>query len=380
MRRHGLTPILLALLAATLAPPTEARAGSLRDDAGFFTPETEQRVTQALDQIQQRRGKNVVVETYAAPPSSIPTGGDERSRNESYRQWAVQRGQSTGADIVVLVTRTPGHIQVASRQALKDSGAFTAADETAAANAMAPAFRQKNFDQGVLDGLAYIDRKLAQATGPERSTGAAGGSTQSRSGGGSAAYPPPPGGGSSRAPAPVPSTPSPRVGCGGGSMLCLVIAIIGGVLLVRSMMSRRSGYGGGGFPVGGAGAPPPPPGGYGYGQPGYGQPGYGQPSRGGFGSGFGGGILGGLLGGWLMNRSSHGSTGGAFGGSDPSAGSHPQGLPPTDPSTFGGGGGADFGGGGADFGGGGGADFGGGGGGDVGGGGGGDSGGGGADF
>jgi uncharacterized protein len=374
MRRYGLTPILIALLALALVPAPHARAGSLRDDGDFFTPETEQRVTQALDQIQQRRGKNVVVETYASPPSSIPTGGDERARNEAYHQWAVERGRATRADIVVLITRNPSHLRVDSSSALRQSGTFTDADQTAAANAMLPAFRQKNFDQGILDGLAFIDRKLAQATGPERSTGATGAGTPSRStGGGSAAYPPPPGGGSSRAPAPAPSTPSPRIGCGGGgSMLCLLVVIVGGFLLIRGMMSRRSGYGGG---YNQPGVPPPPPGPYGggYGQPGYGQGGYGR--GGGFGSGFGGGLLGGLLGGWLMNRSSHGSTGGAF-GSDPSAPSHPQGLPPTDPSTFGGGG-ADFGGG-NDFGGGGG-DFGGGGG-DFGGGGGGDSGGGGGDF
>jgi uncharacterized protein len=369
MRRYSLTTILLALLATALVPAPHARAGSLRDEADFFSPETEQRVTQALDQIQQRRGKNVVVETYAAPPSSIPTGGDERARNEAYHQWAVERGRATRADVVVLITRNPSHLRVDSSSALRQSGAFTDADQTAAANAMLPAFRQKNFDQGILDGLAFIDRKLAQATGPDRSSGAASGSTPSRSSGsGSAAYPPPPGG-SCRSTTPPPASPSPRmIGCGGGgSMLCLLVVIIGGFLFFRSIMSRRSGYGGGSNPPGGYGAPPPPPGGYG--QPGYGQPGYGR--GGGFGSGLGGGLLGGLLGGWLMNRSSHGSTGGAFGGSDPNAGSHPQGLPPTDPSTFGGGG-ADFGGGGGDFGGGGG-DFGGGGGG-------GDAGGGGGDF
>lgn len=377
MRRYGLPTISLALLALAFVAAPQARAGSLRDDADFFSPEAEQRVTQSLDQIQQRRGKNVVVETYASPPSSIPTGGDEVARNEAYLQWAVERGRATRADVVVLISRNPSHLRVDSSAALKQSGVFTDADQTAAANAMLPAFRQKNYDQGILDGLAYIDRKLAVATGPERATG----STQSRSAGGSSAnYPPPPGGSPNRSPAPAPAPSSPmRVGCGGGSMFCLVAAVVIGFLLVRKMMSRRTGYGGG-FPVGGAPPPPPGPYGGGYGQPGYGQPGYGQPSRGGFGSGFGGGILGGLLGGWLMNRSSHGSTGGAFGG-DPAAPSQPQGLPPTDPSTFGGGGG-DFGGGGGDFGGGGG-DFGGGGGdfgGGGGGGGGGDAGGGGGDF
>ena len=359
MRRTRLFTLLFAATAlVTTAGVPAARGGAVTDGANFFSPDGEQRAKQALDRIQQRHGKNVVVETYDAPPASVPTGGNEGSRNIAYHDWAQRRGREVGADILILITRNPTHLRVDSNEAAHRSGAFTDADQTAAANAMLPAFRERRYDDGLIQGLDFIDRRLAQSTGPERGSGGVPtGSSRTGTAGGqsSPGYPPAPGGSPNRAPAPG----SPQViGCGGGSMFCLIIAVVIGFLILRKVMSRRSGYGPG---PGGYGQP-----GYGqpgYGQPGYGQPGYGQPTGGGFGGGFGGGLLGGLLGGWLMNRSSHGGgigSGGALGSGDPSAGgTHPAGLPPTDPSTFGGGsdfsgGGGDFGGGGGDFGGGGG--------------------------
>jgi uncharacterized protein len=348
-----LLPFLLAAACAlaALAVAPAARAGTLRDDAGFFSPDARPKVQAALDRIQQSYGRNVAVETYPAPPASVPTGGDERARNEAYHAWAQQRGKELGADVLVLITRNPSHLRVDSREALKQSGQFTAADQDAASAVILPLFKQRRYDDGIMQGVEFIERKLAQPGNRTQS---------SASGSGGASYPPPPGSsGSGRTN--VPQQRTPMVGCGGGgvgSFVCLAIVVIGVFMIIRGI-TRRSGYGGGG----------PGPG---YGQPGYGQPGYGGGygggGGGGFGSGFGGGMLGGLLSGWLFNRTTHG---GGFGSgytpSDPSAGG---GLPPTDPSSFGGGGG-DFGGGGGDFGGGG----------DVGGGGGGgDAGGGGGDF
>lgn len=353
MRRNArptlpLAALPLLLLAAAGAPP--AMGGTLRDDADFFSPKAEQQVSQLLDRIQQRHGKNVVVETYAAAPASVPTGGDERARNAAYDQWMQRRGRETAADVLILVSRKPSHVQVGSSSAMQDTGAFTTNDHRQAAGVILPLFRQKQFDQGIVDAVEFIDRRLAQNTGPERNTtgaaaagsggqasGAAGAGSRSGTAGGQASpgYPPAPG--SSNRPTP-PAVPS--FGCGaGGSMFCLLIAVLGAFLLFRGIMSRRrSGYGGpgpGGYGQGGYGQP-------GYGQPGYGQPGYGQPGYGrggGFGAGLGGGLLGGLLGGWLFNRTAHGGGlggPGALGSGDPSAtGGHPAGLPPTDPSTFG---------------------------------------------
>jgi uncharacterized protein len=354
MVRKNSSSVLLALILATL--PLAARGGTLRDGADFFSPDTEANVTQTLDRIQQRHGKNVVIETYATPPSSVPTGGSQAARDQAYLDWVDRRGTELGADVFVLVTRYPSHVEVASSKAMRNSGAFTENDHRATRDLILPQFRQRAFDEGILQAVQFIDRRLGQNTGPERNTAGTGGTSGSvprsdSSGGRPATYPPAPGS-ANRAPAPQ-GAPGLVCGSGMGSLLCLAVVVIGAVMIFRRMMARRSGYGGG--------QP-------GYGQPGYGQPGpygggYGQPGYGGGGGGFGrgamGGLLGGLLGGWLMNRGAHGGPGALGGGVDTNAG-HPPGLPPTDPSTFGDSGGGNFTSSGGDFGGGGGGDFGGG--------------------
>jgi hypothetical protein len=349
------TLIALGVLLAPVASP--AVAAPLRDDAGFFSLETKAKVNEKLAQIQKRDGKNVVVETHQSAPPSVPATGDARARSEAFEAWMKQRGKEVGADVMILVTRNPSHVEVASSSATR-AAAFTAENNREVGNLLVEQFRQRRFDEGLVQAVDYIDRHLAQHAGAASRGGAAAGGGSRAAGGQSApGYPPAPGSSGNQRPQAI-----PQVGCGGtlGSLLCMIVAIAGVVMLVRGVMARRSGYGAPGGP-GQYGQqpgnyPPPPPGGYppgGYGQPGYGQPGYGQPG-GGFGRGVAGGLLGGLLGGWLMNRTTMGSPG-ALGGTDPNA-ANPQGLPPTDPSTFDAGGG-DFGGssdfGGGDFGGGG---------------------------
>lgn len=343
--------VSLVLLACAGALAPSARAGTLRDDADFFSQQTETRVKDSLDRIQQRHGKNVVIETYPSPPASVPTGGGEQARNQAFSEWMNRRGREIGADVMILITKNPSHAQVGSSQAMRNSGAFTADDHRATSALMLPYFRQKNFDEGIVQAVQFIDQRLGRNTGPERTAGAAAGAgtPSGASGGQSSPGSPPPAGSSNRAPSPQ------GFACGGGmgSLLCIGVAVVVGFMLIRGIMSRRSGYGGGpaqpGYgqgPMGGGYGQP------GYGQPGYGQPGYGQPGAGGFGRGVMGGVLGGLLGGWLMNRNTFGGPG-ALGGGDPGAGGHPSGLPPTDPSTFGDSGGSGFSSSGGDFGGGG---------------------------
>ena len=322
MPRIPTRTVLLAALAWSLVSPTlVAAAPALRDQADFFSPDTETKVNEKLSQIQKRDGRSVVIETYPEKPPSMRSGASA--------EWMRQRARDQGADVIVFVTRNPSHLEIGS-------DVLNAAERDEARNRMLSAFRQRRFDDGLVQAIDYVDQRLAQS----RSAAARADTSQS-SGAPSPSSPPSPG------PAGNPSRPQaiPQVGCGGGmaGLLCMILVIAGAVMLFRGMMARRAGYGGG---YGPGGYPPtqpggyPPQGGYGSGQPGYG-------GGGGFGRGVMGGVLGGLLGGWLMNRGSAMGSPGALG--DPNAG-HPEGLPPTDPSTFGDAGG--FGTSGGDFGGG----------------------------
>ena len=357
--------LTVILLAATTAARGQTATG-IRDDANFFSPQGEAKAADAIRRIEQRHGTRVVVETYPSIPREVLSEfGQPTNRTQFYERWMVRRGRQTGGDVFLLITREPRWAQIGASEKTRQSGAFTTQDFVQANERLIAAFKQQQFDQGLLQAVEFIDRRLGENTGPERTdraTGAAGAQQPgaSRGGtGGTSTYPPPAGStGGSNAPAPTPSRQGGGISF--GSILCVLVAIIGAFILIRAMTRRRAAAAPGGYGYGQTpGAPPPPLPGGGYGPGGYGS---GQDPRygggmggGGFGRGVAGGLLGGLLGSWMFGRMSHGAgMGGALGGgADPNAaaGGHPAGLPPTDPSALDGGGyastGGDWGGGGA---------------------------------
>ncbi|MDB5174123.1 MAG: hypothetical protein JWN51_2896 [Phycisphaerales bacterium] len=356
---------LMACAVALLVLPGAASAAShgVEDDGHFFSSDTIAQADRIIQDIKTREHHDVLVKTFDSIPDNMRGRYDPNNKDAFYKDWARQIGRSQNVNgILILATRNPGHLQIAVGQETAKR-AFTMADRDALSSQMLAAFKEQRYDEGLLQGLQFIQSRMAQH-------GAAVGSSSANTG---------------RNSPPVYSSPARpdlhNSGFSVGGLVCLGIGALLIVFLVIRAFNRNRGYGGG------YGGGPPPPGGYppGY-QGGYGQGGYGG---GGGGGGFGRGILGGLLGGalgaWGYDQLS--GRGGTASGAGPTAGagggdfgaSNPQ---DTDYSSTGGdfdsssssggdfGGGGDSGGGGGDFGSSGG-DFGGGGG---------DSGGGGGDF
>lgn len=384
----GLIAMLLLLLAAAPRAASAASNG-VRDEAHLFSPDAISRAEQAIRQINQKHHKDVLVETFPEIPQDEQSRFQQDGRDRFYAAWADQLAHQNAVDgVMILITRTPGHIQVWDGNKTGQR-LFTSADrDRLSKNILAGAFRNKQYDQGLEQGVQFIQQQM-DAHVPARG-GTAGSAAP--------AAPPPP----SNYPQTNYPTPSRSTGShwGLGGIACVVIGIIILIMLIRAVVGRSIGNRPGGYypPPGGQGYPPGGPG-YPPAAGGYG-PGYGGGGGGGFGRGLLGGLLGGALGGyagekWAQRGQQQGGyapppqQGGDYsgGGADYSSGVDTSGT--SSGADFdsggGGGGGADFGGGGgadsssgADFGGGGG-DIGGGGS-DFGGGGGGDSGSSGADF
>jgi hypothetical protein len=348
MQRFFMPAVWLMGLALVLAPLRAASAASygVRDNAHFFSADAIRQAEQGIQQINERHQHDLLIET-------IPSLSDEQRQSATadprqfWEQFTDQHALKAGVrGVYVLICKDPPHIQAAvgssTRQRL-----FTSADRDELVRPMATDFRQKNYDQGLLNAVRFVEQRMDQnapATG----------------GGASAAQRSSPG-------FPV-QQPVPRPGWGIGGIACVIIGAVLLILLFRGIFGRSgSSYGGGyyppgGYPQGGA----YPPGGYpaagGYG-------GYGGGGGGGFGRGFLGGLLGGALGGYAADRwINHGQGGGAVppaaggdlsSGADTSFSSSGADFGSSDASSGadfgGGGGGADFGGGGggSDFGGGG---------------------------
>jgi uncharacterized membrane protein YgcG len=350
-------PALLIAPLLLLAGASHALAASsgVRDEARFFSPDAVDQANQIIQQIDERHGKDLLIETFPQIPSDMKSQFDQQGKDQFFEQWGLTRAQSQGVNgVYVLICRSPGHVQVEvgnkTRQRL-----FTIADRNRGRDILLAAFKNKQYDQGLLGFVRFVQQRM----------------DANASAAGSGAVTP----NSNYPQSPYPTynyhTSTNRSWSLGG-IACVVIGIVLLIALVRGIFGRSGGgyYGGGGggyYPPGGGAYPPA--GGY------YPGGGYGGGGGGGFGRGFLGGLLGGALGGYAADRFMHGQEQGytppVSGGQDASSG----------PDTSFTGTGGDFGGGGSggDFGGGGGGDFGGGGG-DFGGGGGDSGGSGGGDF
>jgi hypothetical protein len=295
---HALPARFTLALAILLVAP--AARGQVRDEGKFFSEDAVRQANFDLRDIRDQYGVSLVIETFASVPDELRPDLERLGRDRFFPQWAGQRGQQAGANVITLITREPSpgepsrlQVEVDDRTRQK---AFTPADRDRYRDVLLTSFREKRFDEGLLQGVRLVRETIQRNTG---------------GGDGAVAQAPPTRAEDART-TPVPESDDPRArrddaGGGGGFSIGKIVfwgvLIFGGLWLLRKLFSRRTQQ--------------PGPGGY-PGRPGYGANdprndprydpqqdpryggagGYGR-GGGGFGTGLGGGLLGGLLGGWL---------------------------------------------------------------------------------
>lgn len=319
-----------------------AAGSAIADRADFFSQRAERQATTLLEELQQKHGVEVRVETFASPPDDQAERVKSMSSRErgQYFQDLLKRlaRERQAHGIFILICREPSHLRMGVSKELHQRG-FTDSDRDAAVNAMMAAFKDKDYDRGLMSALESIRDRTQRGLRVAGAPGTANGKLRT------------PG-----APAGAPASgraDSPLVWMGGWICMGLGALMIGFLLysIVKSLFGQR-----GGMTPAGAGGPYSGQGGYSPG--GYGSGGYGG---GGMFGGMLSGLGGALLGNWIYDqwggRSAH------AGYPDSGHSSGPMNVPPSDNyddfssggGDFGDSGGGDFGGG--DFGGG---DFGGG--------------------
>jgi uncharacterized membrane protein YgcG len=353
-------------------------APEIKDEAGFFKAETLKKANAMLQEIERKHKRDLVIETFKSVPAGMEakaTSKDNQVKTQFYEEWSRDLAREAHVNgVFVLMTRNPGHVEIVVGTETSHK-LFTQEDRKKLQEILAGKFRERQFDEGLLEGITFVQRTYDRNDEPEHAKKVA---------------------------APPVHPPANRqnaegagiggIGAGIGGLLCFGLLIVVGIWILFAVIRAISGAGRGGYGpgMGGGGGGGPGMGGGGYG---------GGGGGGGFMSSMFGGLFGAAAGSWMYDRFFRGDSphsGGALGGSQSygdqgDAGGGSSGLPDDQDysgggsdfdNSGGGGGGGDFGGdsggGGGDFGGGGG-DFGGGGG-DFGGGGGGDFGGGGGDF
>lgn len=150
---------LLAAGAASAATP------GVEDGAGFFSAEAVQKAQNQAKEIKSRFNKDVRVETFKTVPADRQAGQnlqDEGARRQFFRKWVDDRIKQTQLrGVLVLMTRSPGHVEVGVSEDTLKKG-FTAADRDKLGKLLLDRFKEKKFDEGLLDGVRLVEDTLAR--------------------------------------------------------------------------------------------------------------------------------------------------------------------------------------------------------------------------
>jgi len=154
----------LSAILALLTIATTATAAGVLDDPKFFSPTAKAKAEEIINGIQKKHKFDVLVEVIATPPA-----GDvdrvakmtESDKDKFFDDLAIERAKVhrlKGALLLVCVK--PGHLSEAVGRSMRDYG-YSKDDSRETRRVMLAAFKAKDHDQGLLDGLNHIRNSLA---------------------------------------------------------------------------------------------------------------------------------------------------------------------------------------------------------------------------
>ena len=165
----NLAALVLGLgLMGVAAPPAHAAEG-VSDGGTFFRPETASEAGDIIRAIRQAYGRDVVVETYPSVPGDLKDEFARDGKEKFYENWLNRRARERGVrGVFILMTREPGRVQVGVDAATRRR-VFTVADRETLRGILTSAFRARQFDRGLLDGLRFVGRRMGENTAADRS-------------------------------------------------------------------------------------------------------------------------------------------------------------------------------------------------------------------
>jgi uncharacterized membrane protein YgcG len=163
--RFGRRVSVAVLLLIVGASQAWAVVPEVQDKGGFFKPETIAKANDVLVDIATKYRKDLLIETYPSVPQEKAAAFkdmDEQARHKFFEEWANSRARRRRVEgIYVLITKEPGHVQIeVGRQTLR--AAFTEKDRDRLREIFLDAFKKKEFDRGLLEGVQFVEKTLGQ--------------------------------------------------------------------------------------------------------------------------------------------------------------------------------------------------------------------------
>jgi uncharacterized membrane protein YgcG len=132
------------------------------DEAHFAKRQTIEQIDQILQDIHQRSGKDLMIETFASIPDDLKPNLQKEGKDPFYTKWARTEAYELGVNgVIILITGDPAHLQieVGNDTQLR---AFTIADRDELVKKLAESFGAKDFDGGLLMAAQFVRDRMAR--------------------------------------------------------------------------------------------------------------------------------------------------------------------------------------------------------------------------
>lgn len=167
LRTHVI-PFIVSALVLSAVRPASAGIHLAWDEAHFVKHQTIDQIDQVLQEIHDRSGKDLMIETFASIPDDLKPNLQKDGKDRFYTTWARSEAYQLGVNgVIILITGDPAHLQIEVGNDTQRQ-AFTIADRDELVKKLAGAFGAKDFDGGLLMAAQFVRDRMAQNLGGQR--------------------------------------------------------------------------------------------------------------------------------------------------------------------------------------------------------------------
>lgn len=132
------------------------------DQGHFFSPETLLQMETILEDIDSKFNKDLMIETYPSIPDDLKPKLREKGKDQFFEDWTTYEGSRLKVNgIIILITADPRHIEVALGLDTRRK-AFTEKDRDDLMRILIPAFRNNEYDKGIIAAAEFVRDRIAR--------------------------------------------------------------------------------------------------------------------------------------------------------------------------------------------------------------------------
>lgn len=141
----------------------------IKDEGSFFSVEAIRKIIPEIVGVEQRYGKELVVETVKEIPADAKKDYTPEKKQKFFYDWAQSRARQGKVNgVYVLICRDPAHLQVEVGNETQKK-AFTRQDRDKLAQILLKQFREKKFDEGLSEAVKFFESTLKSNLGEKGS-------------------------------------------------------------------------------------------------------------------------------------------------------------------------------------------------------------------